>query len=77
MTLPIYQSLLANYTARSNVLNQQLRWFSLLRLLLFCGFIFLGYQSIQTGERLFLFSTIASLCVFLFFIRLYDKLQSK
>ena len=72
-----YQSLLSKYTAKANTLNQQLRWFSLLRLLLFCGFIFLGYKSIQTGDRLFIFSTILLLVIFLLFIRLYDKLQSK
>ncbi len=72
-----YQSLLSKYTAKANTLNQQLRWFSLLRLLLFCVFIFLGYKSIQTGDRLFIFSTILLLVIFLLFIRLYDKLQSK
>ena len=72
-----YESLLSKYTAKANTLNQQLRWFSLLRLLLFCGFIFLGYKSIQTGDRLFIFFTILLLLVFLLFIRLYDKLQSK
>ncbi len=77
MPLSTYQSLLSKYTAHANSLNQQLRWFSLLRLLLFCGFIFLGYKSIQTGDRLFIFSTIASLVIFLLFIRVYDKFQSK
>lgn len=77
MPLSTYQSLLSKYTAQANSLNQQLRWFSLLRLLLFCGFIFLGYKSIQTGDRLFIISTIASLIIFLLFIRVYDKLQSK
>lgn len=77
MPLSTYQSLLSKYTARANSLNHQLRWFSLLRLLLFCGFIFLGYKSIQTGDRLFIISTIASLIIFLLFIRVYDKLQSK
>jgi len=77
MPLSTYQSLLSKYTAQANSLNQQLRWFSLLRLLLFCGFIFLGYKSIQTGDRLFIISTIASLIIFLLFIRVYDRLQSK
>ena len=77
MPLSTYQSLLSKYTAQANSLNQQLRWFSLLRLLLFCGFIFLGYKSIQTGDRLFIFSTIASLVIVLLFIRVYDKFQSK
>jgi len=77
MPLSTYQSLLSKYTAQANSLNQQLRWFSLLRLVLFCGFIYLGYKSIQTGDRLFIFSTLASLIIFLLFIRVYDKLQSK
>jgi MutS domain V len=72
-----YQSLLSKYSAKANSLNQQLGWFSLLRLLLFAGFIFLSYKSIQTGERNFIFSTIISLGIFFFFIRLYDKLQSQ
>jgi hypothetical protein len=77
MPLSTYQSLFSTYTAKANSLNQQLRWFSLLRLLLFCGFVFLGYKSIQTGDRLLILTTIALLIVFLFFIRVYDKLQGK
>jgi hypothetical protein len=77
MPLSTYQSLLSNYTTKANSLNQQLRWFSLFRLLLFCGFIFLGYKSIQTGDRLFIFSTILSLVIFLLFIRIYDRFQNK
>ena len=73
----IYQSLLSKYTAKANSLNQQLGWFSFIRLLLFIGFIFLGYKSIQTGEPYFIVSTFISLSGFLFFIRLYDKLQSQ
>lgn len=75
--LSTYQSLLSKYTSKASLLNQQLRWFSFFRLLLFCGFIFLGYKSIQTGDRLFIFSTILSLVIFLLFIRIYDKLQNK
>ena len=37
----IYQSLLAKYTEKANSLNRQLRWFSIVRLLLFVGFIIL------------------------------------
>ena len=76
MPLLTYQSLLSKYTAKANSLNQQLRWFSLLRLLFFCGFIYLGFKSIQTGDRILIISTIASLIIFLLFIRVYDKLQS-
>ena len=77
MPLSTYQSLLSEYTAKADSLNRQLRWFSLFRLLFFCGFIFLGYKSIQTGDRYFILSTIISLIVFLLFIRLYDTLQNK
>ena len=75
--LSTYQSLLSTYTAKAKSLNLQLSWFSFFRLILFCGFIFLGFKSIQTGDRLFIFSTILSLIVFLLFIRLYDKFQSQ
>ena len=68
--LSTYQSLLSKYTAKANLLKQQLRWFSLFRLLFFCGFIFLGYKAIQTGDRLFIFATLFSLIIFLFFIRI-------
>ena len=74
---PIYQSLLSKYSDKARSLNLQLRWFSFIRLLVFIGFIFLGYKSIQTGESYFILSTIISLSGFLIFIRLYDKLQSQ
>ncbi len=77
MPLSIYQSLLSKYTAKAALLKNRLGWFSFFRLLLFIGFIFLGYKSIQTGDRLFIFSTIILLIAFLLFIRLYDKLQSQ
>ena len=73
----IYQSLLSNYTAKANLLNKQLGWFSFIRLLLFIGFIFLGYKSIQTGEPYLIVLTIISLLGFLFFIRWYDRLQGQ
>ncbi|WP_276504355.1 MutS-related protein [Terrimonas pollutisoli] len=76
MPLITYQSLLSKYTARANALTQQLRWFSFFRLLFFCGFIYLGFKSIQTGDRILIISTIVSLIIFLLFIRVYDKLQS-
>lgn len=71
-----YQSLLSKYTAKANSLTHQLRWLSLLRLLFFCGFIYLSFKSIQTGDRLFIIATILSLIIFLLFIRVYDRFQS-
>lgn len=71
-----YKSLLSKYTEKAALLNSRLAWFSFFRLSLFVGFIFLGYKSIQTGDRLFIFATIVTLAAFLLFIRLYDKLQS-
>ena len=76
MPLLTYQALLSKYTAKANLLTRQLRWFSFFRLLFFCGFIYLGFKSIQTGDRILIIATIASLIIFLLFIRVYDKLQS-
>lgn len=75
--LSTYQSLLSGYSEKAALLNNRLGWFSFIRLLLFVGFILLGYRSVQTGDRLFIFSTILSLAGFLLFIRLYDKLQGQ
>ena len=72
-----YQSLLSKYSAKANSLTLQLRWLSLIRLLLFIGFIILGYKSLQTGEPYFIIPTFISLIGFLLFIRLYDKFQSR
>ena len=75
---PFINLCLSKYSAKANSLNQQLGWFSFIcAYYFFIGFIFLGYKSIQTGEPYFILSTIISLVVFLFFIRLYDKLQSQ
>jgi len=73
----IYQSLLAKYTEKANALRLQLGWLSFTRLLLFGGFIFLGFKSAQTGATYFIVPTIISLFGFLLFIRLYDKLQNQ
>jgi hypothetical protein len=72
-----YQTLLAEYTKKAASLANQLGWLSFLRLLFFCGFIFLGFKAIQTGDRLVILATIAALVIFLFFIRIYDRFQRK
>lgn len=77
MPISNYQSLLTKYTTQAQALRIRLGWFSFLRLLFFCGFIFLGYKAIQTGDRIFIMTTIASLAIFLLFIRWYDKLQAQ
>jgi len=73
----IYQSLLTRYTEKANSLKMQLGWLSFIRLLLFIGFIFLAFKSVQTGASYFIVPAIISLFGFLLFIRLYDKLQSQ
>src|SRR5215216_4793328 len=75
--LSTYRSLLDRYTKEAETLATQLAWFSFLRLLFFCGFIFLGFKALQTGDRLLILGTIAALAIFLLFIRLYDQLQRK
>lgn len=77
MPIVTYQDLYSKYSTRAKSLQGQLSWFSLLRLLFFAGFVFLGFKAIQTGDRLFILSTIATLVIFLLFIRWYDKLQAE
>ncbi|HUM66555.1 MAG TPA: DNA mismatch repair protein MutS [Chitinophagaceae bacterium] len=77
MPIPTDEELASTYSARAASLQGQLSWFSILRLLVFAGFIFLGYKSVQTGDRLFILSTGATLVIFLLFIRWYDKLQAE
>jgi DNA mismatch repair ATPase MutS len=75
MPLSTYQSLLSRYTNKAASLGRQLGWLSFLRLLLFCGFIFLGYKAMRTGNHSFTIASIALLAIFLVVLRLYDKLQ--
>ncbi len=75
MAIPYYQALLQIYTEKAQTLRQQLGWLSFIRLVLFAGFIFLGYKAISTGYIAFILATIAALIVFLQLIRLYDKWQ--
>ncbi len=75
MPLPIYHSLFTTYTAKTVSLRKKLNGLSFFRLLLFCAFIFLGYKSIQTGQAIFIISTILALVAFLLIIRVYDNVQ--
>lgn len=72
-----YKSLLAQYTERTDFLNQQLRWLSIFRFILFCGFIFLGYKAMRTGNHAFTISCLATMSIFFIILRLYDRLQNK
>lgn len=73
----VYSGLLARYSSKAQLLKQQLGWLSLLRLLLFCGFIFLGYKSLVTGAAGFIIGTLVLLVVFLLMIRVYDQMQQR
>lgn len=75
MPVSTYTSLLNGYADKAQTLRRQLGWLSLLRLLLFIGFIFCGYKAIATGHATFILSAIALLIIFLLLIRLYDKWQ--
>lgn len=75
MPVSTYTSLLNGYADKAQTLRRQLGWLSLLRLLLFIGFIFCGYKAIATGHTAFILSAIALLIIFLLLIRLYDKWQ--
>jgi len=73
----VYKDLLSRYTSKAETLKRQLGWLSLLRLLLFFGFIYSGYQSIVTGSSVFIIGTLALLVIFLLMIRVYDKMQQQ
>jgi MutS domain V len=72
-----YQDLLSKYSSKADTLSQQLRWLSLVRILLFCGFIFLGYKAIVTGDHYFTLASVVSLIIFLVMLRIYDKKEQK
>ncbi|RYZ47678.1 MAG: DNA mismatch repair protein MutS, partial [Sphingobacteriales bacterium] len=73
----VYADLLSGYSSRAQTLRQQLSSLSLLRLLLFCGFIFTGYKSLVTGSAVFIIVTLILVAAFLVMIRVYDQLQRK
>lgn len=77
MSLSTYQSLLVQYTDKADALNRQLRWLSFLRLLLFCGFIFLAYKAMRTGDHAFTISCLVLFITFFLVLRFYNKLQHK
>lgn len=77
MAQSTYQSFLSYYTNQTNLLNSRLRGLSLLRLLLFLAFIFLGYKAMRTGQPALTISSIVSLVAFFIVLKLYDKLQDK
>lgn len=77
MSLSTYQSLLSQYSTQANALNQRLRVLSFVRLILFCGFIFLGYKAMRTGDHAFTIASIIFFVIFLIVLRVYDRLQNK
>lgn len=70
-----YKKLHAQYTASTNALLTKLRWLSLVRILLFLLFIFLGYKSVQTGSPFFIIGTFTCFILFILLIRFYDRIQ--
>lgn len=77
MESPVYPSLLKQYTDKADTLNRQLRWLSFVRLVLFAGFIFLGYKAMRTGDHAFTISSIASFVAFFIVLRIYDRMQQQ
>lgn len=75
MSLSTYQSLFAQYTKKSGELSERLQGLSVVRLLLFIGFIALGYQALRTGNHVFTVLSIGSLIAFLIILRVYDRMQ--
>lgn len=75
--IPVYSNLAEKYRAQAERLKSQLGWLSFIRLVLFIGFIILGYHAIRTGSPLIITSTIIAIAVFLLFIRLYDRIKLK
>ena len=72
-----YNSLLSKYNAEAASLRSDLGWLSFFRLVLFAGFIFLGYKSLQTGHTAYIILTILALAGFLVIIRVYDRVKNK
>jgi len=70
-----YLALSAKYQDKSNTLQHQLQWLSFLRLVLFAGAIYGGYEAVATGRTWIIIVTFMLLVAFLLLIRLYDKLQ--
>lgn len=73
----IYSRLRTQYDEKAKSLGHRLGWLSFFRLLLFCGFLYAGYRAIVSGEGWLILLTIALLVLFLFLIRLYDRMQQE
>lgn len=73
----VYNNLLTRYTIKATELKKQLNRLSFSRLLFFALFLFLGYQSTQTGDALFIIGTILSLAAFFIVLKWYDRLEQK
>lgn len=72
-----YRKRQQQFEEKARQLGRQLLWMSFFRLLIFVGIVWLAWRSLATGELAFILAALASLGIFLFLIRYYDKLQQE
>lgn len=77
MPLATYQSFLSQYSKEYNTHNNQLRWLSLIRLILFIGVIGFGYYYLVHDDWYWLVTALILITVFLYCVRLYDIIKGK
>lgn len=77
MPQSVYNNLLNQFNSNTLSLKKQLNWLSFSRLAFFGLFVFLSYQSTQTGNVLFIAATILALAVFLVIVKRYDRIEQK
>ncbi|MCF3111330.1 DNA mismatch repair protein MutS [Niabella sp. CC-SYL272] len=65
------------FSKQASQLKQKSGWLSFFRLLLFAVFIYLLYQSTQTGSTLTILSAVILFIAFLVVVKWYDRLQQK
>lgn len=72
----LYSSLFADHSKKADSLKQQLGFLSLVRLGLFAGALFFGYNALVHGENEFALISLILLIGFFFILRWYDKLKN-
>ncbi|MCD2423654.1 DNA mismatch repair protein MutS [Niabella pedocola] len=72
-----YKERAEQFSKQANLLKQKSGWLSFFRLLLFAVFIYLLYQSTQTGNALTIASAVIVFIAFLVVVKWYDRLQQK
>jgi len=77
MTVSIYTEKAANYRNKAKRIQQQLRWLSIGRLMVFLTFIFLIYQVTQNSHAIIVVAAILAFVLFLVSLRWYSKLQQQ